>query len=473
LEQRHAVALVDYKPSSPVVQQLDAQLSDMRRRIEREPAVRKSRTRVVNTQHLELSARLREREDELRRLRGQYHRVNAELQARTQQRPAGQLGAWEVRQTALVRDRDQAQKMYTLFLDKLQDLRIREKANRPGARVLLRATPPGRPSFPDPTRILLVACVLGLILGLAGAFLSERLDDRVHTPEEAERLSQSATLAHVPDIGLQAPRLVSELPAHSSISESYRILRSAIAFEALDEPIQTLLITSVTRGEGKSLTSVNLAAAIAMDGKRVLLVDADLRRPSVHALLHVGSQPGLSDFLSHRCGLSQIIRRATDAGFDVIPSGPIPSNPSELLNTARMTELLNTLAGDYDVILVDSSPCTLVTDALVLAAKVSGVILVVDVGRTQKVALRHARELLERARARVIGMVFNRAGRDGWPYYGRYGYYQSAPQSALAMQLSGVPASSNADPVGVGAASASEPGGGTEGAGHAQREELR
>jgi len=423
LEQRRTVEAINFKPTSPIIQQLDIQLRDLGRRLSAEPLTRKTRTRVPNTRHVELVGRLREREDEARRLRGQYHRVDAELQARESQRPAEELGTWEIRQAALTRERDQAQKMQTLFLDKLQDLRIREKANRPGARVLLRASAPSHPAFPDPPRVLLVACILGLIVGLAGAFAAERLDDRVHTPEEAERLSQSALLANVPEIMVPSARLLSALPSHSAVSESYRILRSAIAFETLDEPIHTILITSVTRGEGKSLTCVNLASAIAMDGKRVLLLDADLRRPSLHTLTKVEAQPGLSEFLNHRCAGREIVRHIPEAGFDLIPSGAIPSNPSELLNTPGMTELLHTLTGEYDVILIDSSPCTLVTDALVMATKVDGVLLVVDVGRTHKLALRHARDLLDRARARVLGMVFNRAGREGRPYYGRCGYY--------------------------------------------------
>lgn len=437
LEQRRTVAAIDYKPSSPIIQQLDTQLRDLGRRLSAEPLTRKSRSRVPNARHAELVTRLREREDESRRLRAQYNRVDAELQARESERPSAELGAWEVRQAALTRDRDQIQKMQTLFLDKLQDLRIREKANRPGVRILLRATAPSNASFPNPPRILLVACILGLILGLAGAFTAERLDDRVHTPEEAERLSQAALLANVPEIAVPTPRLLSALPSHSPISESYRILRSAIAFETLDEPIRTLLVTSVTRGEGKSLTSVNLASAIAMDGKRVLLLDADLRRPSLHSLMQVEAQPGLSEFLNHRCAGREIVRHLPDAGFDLIPSGAIPTNPSELLNTSGMTELLHSLTGEYDVILVDSSPCTLVTDALVLATKVDGVILVVDVGRTHKLALRQARDLLTRARARVIGMVFNRAGRDGRPYYGQYSSY--GPKVSTITKMNGHP----------------------------------
>jgi capsular exopolysaccharide synthesis family protein len=423
LEQRRAAALFQFKETSPQVRALDAELNILSAQLRAEPLTRETRTRVPNPMHAELQARLRQREDEERRLRGAYNRVAAELEARQRGTPASQLGAWEVRLAALTRERDQAQRLHGLFLEKVQDLRIREKANRPGARILLRATAPSSPSFPNATRMLLVAAVLGLILGIGCAFLAERLDDRVQTPEDAERLAHAGMLGHVPLVRMASPRLVSQLPAHSHFSESYRTLRSSIAFAALDAPVRSILISSVNRGDGKSLTCVNLATAIAMDGKRVILVDADLRRPTVHALLETPQEPGLTDYLCGRCPVHSVIRPTPTTNFDVICAGPIPTNPSELLNTRAMSELLETLCGNYDVVLIDSSPCTVVTDALVIATQVDGVMLVIDVGKTEKEALRYARDLLDRARARVLGLVCNRVGRNGRHFYGRYGYY--------------------------------------------------
>lgn len=422
LEQKRVAALVDYKPTSPIVKQLDVQIADLSRRLQAEPLTRANKTRIPNPSHLQLTVRLRAREDELRRVRAEYNRANGELQARQATGTNKDLGAWEVRLTGLTREREQTEKRYALLLEKLQDLRIREKANVTPARVLSAATAPVRPVFPDPYRMYTVAAALGLILGLCCAFLAERWDDRVHTPEEAERLTHVGLLGHVPQMGLQSPRLVSQLPAHSAVSESYRALRSSIAFAALDAPVRTMMVTSMARGEGKSLTTVNLATAMAMDGKRVILIDADLRRPNIHSLLRLEREPGLTNLLYERCSLESAIRATATPNLHVICSGPIPSHPSELLNTPRMTELLDTLSGQYDLVIIDTPPCLPVTDALVLSAKVDGVVLVVDVGKTRKGALRYARELLHRARARVLGVVFNRAGRDGGMFYGRYGY---------------------------------------------------
>lgn len=424
VEQKRVGLLVDFKETSPVVKQLDVQLADLTKRLEKEPLTRELKTKLPNAEHAGIVAKLRDREDELRRLQAQYNRVNGELMARTETSNVGQLGVWEVQLAALKRERDQAERRYAVLTERLQDLQIREKAGSAGARPILRATPPGSPSFPNPPRMLLVAAVMGLLLGIGCAFLSERMDDRVHTPEEAERLAHVGLLAHVPQMAFQAPRLVSQLPAQSPIAESYRALRSSISFAALDAPIRTLLVTSVARGEGKSTTAVNLATSLAMDGKKVILIDADMRRPSVHSLLQLERTPGLSEVLYGKCRLEEVIHRGESVAFDVVCCGSIPSHPAELLNTRRMEQMLEKLTGMYDVVMLDTPPCVPVTDALILATQVDGVVLVVDTGKTRKGALRHARELLDRARARVLGVVFNRAGQTGHTYYGgKYGSY--------------------------------------------------
>lgn len=423
LEQRRSIALVDYKPASSVIQQLDAQIKGVREDLRREPKVRLERSQLPNPERRSLALRLEEREGELRRLQAEQNRTAAALQTAKARLP-GNLGESEIRLAALTRERDQAQKTHSLFLDRVQDLRIREKAHRPEARVLLPAPTPGRPSFPNPQRMFLIAAVLGLMLGVGCAFLAERLDDRVQTAQEAVQLTHAEMLGHVPRLPAQQQVLLSGLATRPELAESYRTLRSSIAFEALEQPLHTLLITSALRGEGKSLTSVNLAAAMAADGKRVVLIDADLRRASVHALLNVPVSPGLSDLLTGKTTPDQALQPAP-GGFSVICAGPEPDNPSELLNTPAMEALLKVLRGrfQFDVVLIDSSPCALVTDALVLASKVDGVLLVVDAGHTPRNALCYARELLARARARVVGTVFNRVSGRNAAYYGRYGVY--------------------------------------------------
>lgn len=423
LQRRRSIALVDYKPTSPTIQQLDAQIKGVREDLAREPAVRIERSQLPNPERRALALRLNEREAELRRLRAEKNRVTAEL-ATLKRRLPSNLGESEIRLASLTRERDQAQKIHSLFLDRVQDLRIREKAHRPEARVLLSAEPPRRPSFPNPQRMFMIAAVLGLMLGLGCAFLAERLDDRVQTPQEAVHLTQAGMLGHVPRLAKHDARVLGAACERPDLAEAYRTLRSSIAFEALDQPLHTLLITSALRGEGKSLTSVNLAAAMAADGKRVALIDADLRRPNLHKLLHQVPSPGLSDLLTGRATVEQALLDVP-AGFSVICAGQTPENPSELLNTPAMEALLTELRSRFrfDLVLVDSSPCAVVTDALILAGKVDGVLMVVDAGHTPRNALCYARDLLARARARVVGTVFNRVSGRNAGYYGRYGVY--------------------------------------------------
>lgn len=427
---RHELALIDFKPNSPVVQQLDAQIRQLKQHIAREPPTRKEHSQAPNPARRTLEMRLQERQEEARRLRLEQNRVQAELNTRRQQLPSD-LGETEVRLAALTRERDQVQKILSVFTDRLQDLRIREKANRPGARVLLRADAPRRPSFPDPKRLYPVAVVLGLMLGLGCAFLAERLDDRVYSAHDVEQLTHSELLGYVPRLALPSSRLLVQLPTHSEVADSYRMLRSSIAFEALDGPLTSLLVTSAARGEGKSLTCVNLATAMAIDGKRVILIDADLRRPSVHTLLEIERGEGLTDVLSGRARLEDVIRSGQHPNLDVITAGSLPDNPAELLNTPLMSEILIALiaAHRYDLVLIDSSPCAVVTDALLLAGKVDGVLLVVDAGRTHKASLSYARYLLSRARARLVGTVFNRVSGSSGRYYGRYGMNAAAHES--------------------------------------------
>jgi capsular exopolysaccharide synthesis family protein len=230
-------------------------------------------------------------------------------------------------------------------------------------------------------------------------------------------------LGYIPVMADDQLRLMSEMPAQSLFSESYRGLRSSISFAAVDEPIKTLAVTSSTQGEGKSLTSVNLAIAMALDRRRVILVDADLRRPSLHRLLGLTQTPGLSDLLVDRVPVEDALQRTEIDGLHVIASGPRPPDPAELLNSARMSELIKQLCGMAEVVIFDTPPCLPVTDAQVLATKVNGVLLVLEVGESKKAALRHAKGLLDHARARTLGLVFNKIGQGASQSY--YHYYTS------------------------------------------------
>ncbi|WP_058301306.1 CpsD/CapB family tyrosine-protein kinase [Gorillibacterium timonense] len=208
----------------------------------------------------------------------------------------------------------------------------------------------------------------------------------------------------------------------SPISESYRMLRSNLDFTSFDNNEKILMVTSAGPSEGKSTTTTNLATVYAQSDKRVLIVDADLRKPTVHLSFNRSNRNGLSNILVGQAEWKECIQSSGIDNLSIIPSGPIPPNPSELLSSKRMKKFIEEVKDEFDIILFDTSPILAVTDAQVVAAFCSGVILVVDAGKTKKDTLSKAKHTLERADARILGVVLNNISRSkGDSYY--YYYY--------------------------------------------------
>jgi capsular exopolysaccharide synthesis family protein len=207
------------------------------------------------------------------------------------------------------------------------------------------------------------------------------------------------------------------------VAESYRALRSSIGFAGIDTPIRRLQVTSASKGEGKTVTSVNLATAMAIDGKRVILVDSDLRRPSVHRLLNLPNSPGLSEVLVGMKTVGEAIQETEVENLSVVCAGPVPPNPAELLGSRAFDRVIEELEQRADVVIFDSPPCLPVTDPLIIAGRMDGVVLVLHTGHTKKAAIKHVEQLLGRARARIIGVVFNRVQQNRSGYYYQHYYY--------------------------------------------------
>ncbi len=209
----------------------------------------------------------------------------------------------------------------------------------------------------------------------------------------------------------------------SPASEAFRTLRTNIEFSSLDDPIRTLVVTSAGQGEGKSTTLANLAIATAQAGKRVILADCDLRKPSLQDLFGTPSETGITSMVVDGQFLENPPLLDTDIpGLFLLPSGPLPPNPSELLASRRMEEIINALTGQADMVFFDTPPVVAVTDAAVLSTKVGGVLLVVSAGKTKREHARRAIALLERVNARLIGTVLNNAPLDSVVQ----GYYAQA-----------------------------------------------
>lgn len=207
----------------------------------------------------------------------------------------------------------------------------------------------------------------------------------------------------------------------SVISEQFRTIRSNIKFSMADKDLKTILITSAGMGEGKSTVAVNIAAAFAQEGKKILLIDGDMRKPVVHHTFGIKNTCGLSNVLSKQNELSEAIQDTKVPGLDIITSGIIPPNPSELLASRQLDNIVQTLKDEYDLIIFDAPPVLSVTDAQILSNKCDGTILVISSGKTEKANIVKAKELLTLSKATIIGAVLNNAKMEKGHYYYYYG----------------------------------------------------
>lgn len=208
----------------------------------------------------------------------------------------------------------------------------------------------------------------------------------------------------------------------SPISENYRILRTNIEFSLIDKKLQVIMVTSSRAGEGKSTTCSNLAVAFAQTGKRVLLIDADLRKPTQHQIFTVSNRKGLMTALFHQQPLEDVIQLTDVENLSIMAAGPTPPNPSELLSSKGMEQLLADLRGMFDVIIIDTPPIMLVTDAQLIASQSDGAVLVIDSGSVKKSDALKSKAYLEHVKAKIIGVVLNNVpGKNAGSYYYYYG----------------------------------------------------
>jgi capsular exopolysaccharide synthesis family protein len=282
---------------------------------------------------------------------------------------------------------------------------------------------------------------LGLSTGIGLAFLLEAIDNTVRTPEQAQVISGLPSLGMIPlgsrqtsqlansakKLALAASKevveLVSQARPQSQMAESYRALRTSILLTSIGAPPKTILVTSALPQEGKSTTSINCAIVLAQKDSRVLLIDADLRRPSIHKTLGLGPKMGLSDVLTGNATLQQVIMRSpVSPSLFILPAGTPPPNPAELLASSNMRDILAALREQYDHIVIDTPPTLSVTDAVVMSPSADAVILVIRSGQTTKQALRRSRELLVRVNARVAGVLLNAVDLRSPDYYYYYEY---------------------------------------------------
>jgi succinoglycan biosynthesis transport protein ExoP len=323
------------------------------------------------------------------------------------------------------------QQIYVSLLSSLENVRLARAQNTPNVVQVEVATVPMSPIRPQPFQSTLLAAAVGFMLAAGIAFLVEYLDDTLKTPEDIERVLNLTVLGLVADMGAgqkkngESPPLklhVAENP-RSPVSEAFRSLRTNLEFSGVDRPLHILMVTSSGPGEGKSTIASNMAFILAQSGKRVILVDGDLRRPNVHRMLDIPNRIGLSDVLRGKRTIAEVLHPWNGSTqMSVITSGSLPPNPSELLGSEKMGNILAELSTMAEMVVIDTPPM-LVADAQILSSRVDGIIFVVQPGKTHTDSARTTVEQLVRVQARLLGVVLNRIPRNRAYYYGGYRHY--------------------------------------------------
>lgn len=287
------------------------------------------------------------------------------------------------------------------------------------------AVPPSGPVSPVPALNLAIGLVAGLLLGLTLAAVREALDTTLKDDGDVVESSGLPTLALVPtNEAVEESPLISRSPGNPVWAESYRKLRTNLSYVDPDDPARVIVVASALAGDGKSLTAANLACSLAQSGKRTVLVEADLRRPSLAGLLALASDIGVTTVVTGKADLADAVQR-TDL-FDVVTSGPIPPNPSELLGSQSFSAMIERLRGEYDYVVVDTPPLVAVTDAAVVSVVADAVVVVVKAKRTRRQDLRRALYGLRAVDANVVGVVLNQMNAGTMNYY-RYEYTPRRP----------------------------------------------
>ncbi|MBN2045295.1 MAG: polysaccharide biosynthesis tyrosine autokinase [Anaerolineales bacterium] len=317
----------------------------------------------------------------------------------------------------------QANDTYRNLLNNYEYLRLEEAQSVSTIQIAETAKPATAPVRPNILTNTLLGIVVGMMLAGGIIFLIEYLDDTVRSPEEIAKLFDLSPLGYIARLPLPRDRkdnggvYVLQNP-RSPISEAFRSLRTNIEFAGVVDPINTILITSPGPREGKSTVAANLATVMMQGGKKVIVVDADLRRPRIHKFFGLTNRLGLSGIFRGQVNLVDAAEKLAD-NLHVITSGPPPPNPAELLGSMLMDKILSGVSQRADIVIVDSPP-VVVTDPIVLSRKVDGVILVINPGKTKKDALKAAMEQLTRAEARILGIVINQIGKRSSQYYQYY-----------------------------------------------------
>ncbi len=434
LEIQREAMLKDYPPQSPYLEQIDAKITSTKARLQSLLSSRSTTEdyiREPNPDRKTLLSQIKDLELQNRVLLSQMNSLSHQIQ---QEREAlSRVPAQQSVLAELMKRGNLLETTYTDLLQRLTDLRMSEAAYIPYARIVDRALPSSRPVRPKKIPTVALSALLGIFLGLSAALLLAAMDMGLRSPEEVEQWLGLPTLAMVPFVADPNKRMALRASSRSLLSEGYRMLRSNLKFSSTDRPLKVFVITSAVPREGKTHTAANLALTMAQNGLRTALVDADLRHPNLHRIFNINREPGLTNLLVGDLPLEEAWKASQTSNLWILPSGPIPPNPAEILDSEKMYRLLNLLRGQMDVVVLDTPPCSILTDASILGRVADGVLMVVSAGNTDRRIVTQSIDNLAKAGCRILGVVLNKVDlrRESYYhyyyhyyyYYGYYGYY--------------------------------------------------
>ena len=423
LKGQYTEAVFQYGPNYPKVSRLQQEINENQTQIQRE------QQRVIERIRNDYQAALTRQQ-------------LAEAAVVRQKEAVGKVNQLLVQQNMLQREFETNEHLYQNLLQRLKDATVSAGLRSTNIHVVDRALLPSVPIRPRKLLNIAVGFLAGIVIGVMGAFAQEGLDHSVKTAEEVEALIAAPSLAVIPlehpthlprgllrrenSDGQGKPSLALTLTERpkSTLAEAYRSLGTSVLLSSASRPPATLLVTSTQPKEGKTVTTLNLAQALAQRKARVLIMDCDLRKGSIARALGLETDKGMSTVLTGAHDYSEVVwQYGPEPNLWVLPAGPVPPNPAELLASNLMAALLAKAAQDFDHVLLDSSPVLPVTDATILSSLVEGVVLVAASGATPKGALVRTCRILEGAGAHILGTVLNKVDLRHQGYYGDYGYY--------------------------------------------------
>lgn len=425
LKQKRAELLVTYTPEWPDVKKIDEQIKPV------EAALQKAPTEVIAAMKARYEDAL-SKESLLRQAFNQQAGENAQQnQAMIQMNVIKQQLATD-------------QQYYNTLLQRQRELEITNNDRPNNVTVATYSRIPRAPIGPQRMRNVMIALLLSLGAGIGLAFLLDYLDDTVKTVDDVDRYIHVPALALIPAMRNERARLRGKVPVmqpdnaamalavisdvRSPIAEAYRHLRTSLLLSSAGQPPKTILVTSSQPSEGKTTTAANIATTLAQTGAEVLIVDCDLRRPRIHVHFNVQNVQGVTNYLSGESDLDSLFQPFDKLpNLKVLPSGPVPPNPAELLGSDEMRKLLNVLSERFTHIIIDSPPAISFTDASILSTMVDGVMLVVHGGRSSRAVVRRAKQQLIDVGANIFGVVLNNVKAESTDYYygGYYSHYYS------------------------------------------------